>query len=291
MNRRGHPTIRSEGRDPSPSLRSADRSAVLRFCCADKGLAGDLRDVAECVYRHYGGDRDRRLVADPGEIREISLGGRAGVVGVRLKGRSWCVKLFYDQRLRTRLRVLLGLAKARRAYRNGLRLDRLDIRCPRMLGYAEKRPGQLPLIVTEWVTEAVGLDQWIARHGVSRPLIASLARFLRHMHDRGVTHLDLSPRNLLAAPSGKGFDLWLLDCEDARFRRHLSERRRLADLHHLDERLLCTVSLRDRLRFLRDYAGPKYPTWRDTLGRMMETSQSKYARQYRDRPNSRRGPV
>ena len=288
---RGHPTTSSEGQNPSPGPRITGRPAVLRFRSADQGLSGDLRDVAECVYRHYGGGQDRWVVADSGEIQQISLGGRAGVVGVRLRGRSWCVKLFYDERLRTRLRVFLGLAKARRAYRNGLRLNRLGIRCPRMLGYAEKRPGQLPLIVTERVSDAVGLDQWVARHGVSRPLITSLARFLRHMHDKGVTHLDLSPRNLLAAPAGKGFDLWLLDYEDARFRRRLSDRLRLADLHHLDERMLCTASLRDRLRFLREYAGPKYPAWRDALGRMIETSQSKYARQYRDRLDSRRGRV
>ena len=147
------------------------------------------------------------------------------------------------------------------------------------------------MIVMELLAEAERLDRWIARHGTGRALVRSVARFLRHMHDQGVTHVDLSPRNLLVTPAGDGFSVCLLDCEDARFRRRVTPGLRLADLHHLDERLLSAVSLRDRLRFLREYAGPQYPTWRKALGRMIRASRSKYVQAYRDLIRSRNGPI
>ena len=250
-------------------------------CPADCRQAAYVARVAERVYDHYDGHESRWALSDSQDIWKISLGGRAGVVGVHLEGRSCCVKLFYDRRLRTRLKVPLGLANAKRAYRSGLRLQELGIRSPKLIGYAEQSSGRLPLIVMEMVTEAMQLDHWIAQHTVGRPLIAALARFLRHMHDSGVTHRDLSPRNLLVASKRRGFNVWLLDWEDVRFRRTMPDQLRLADLHHLDERLLCDVSLRDRLRFLREYAGHKDSPWQDALGRMIEASRSKYVQRYR----------
>jgi len=95
----------------------------------------------------------------------------------------------------------------------------------------------------------------------------------------------------MVGPTGKGFNVWLLDCEDARFRRAVPERLRLANLHHLDERLLCCVSIRDRLRFLRAYTGQKDSPWREVLGRTIEGSRSKYVREYREHLRSRSRPA
>jgi tRNA A-37 threonylcarbamoyl transferase component Bud32 len=265
------------------------KNGTIQFCSAQPPWDAVIPRVAERVYGVYDGRESRWALADSPDLWRISMGGRAGVVGVRVEGRPCCVKLYYDRRLQTRLRDLVGLAKARRAYRNGLRLEAMGVRSPRILGYAEQRPGQLPLLVMELLTSAWRLDQWIAHHGVTRPLVAAVARSIRLMHDQGVTHVDLSPRNLMVSPSHGGFDVWLLDCEDARFRHALSDRVRLADLHHLDERLLCSVSLRDRLRFLQEYTGRRDSPWRRTLDRMVRTSRSKYAQAYRLR-QSRPGP-
>jgi tRNA A-37 threonylcarbamoyl transferase component Bud32 len=265
----------------SRAPQSLYKSGTIRFCSARPDLDDVISRVAEHVYGSYDGGECRWALTDSPQLWRISLGGRAGVVGVNVGGHPCCAKLYYDWRLHTRLRVLLGLAKARRAYSRGLRLERLGIRSPRILGYAEQRPGQLPLLVMELLTDVLTLDQWIARHGVTRPLIASVARLIRHMHDQGAIHVDLSPRNLVVSPSATGFHVWLLDCEDVRFRRHLSDRARLADLHHLDERVLRTVSLRSRLRFLQEYAGRRDSPWKKALDRMVRTSRSKYVEAYR----------
>jgi serine/threonine protein kinase len=120
------------------------------------------------------------------------------------------------------------------------------------------------------------LDHWAARQRAGRDAIVSLARFLRHMHDQGVAHIDLSPRNILIRTGAGGLEFFLLDYEDVRFAAHLSRRRRLDNLNHLHERTVRLISLRDRLRFLREYAGPDYEAWRDDLSRMIRRSRSKH---------------
>jgi len=99
--------------------------------------------------------------------------------------------------------------------------------------------------------------------------VIALARYLRNMHDHGVSHVDLSPRNILIRHAGAEAEFLLLDYEDARFARDLSYRKRLDNLHHLHERVAQLVPLRDRLRFLRAYAGPDYRLYRQALQPMM----------------------
>ncbi|MBP8303437.1 MAG: hypothetical protein KBE04_04845 [Phycisphaerae bacterium] len=258
------------------------RNDTRIFCSSGPDTDPDILRVAEQVYRRYDDRQARWALADGPQIWRICLGRRSAVVGVRQDGRLYAAKLFYDQRARTRLRVRLGLAKARRAYRNGLRLAERGIPCPRTLGYVEQRPGRLPLLVMELLADAAQLDHWIDRRGVTRPLVEAVARFVRHLHDQGIFHRDLSPRNLMVGPSGQTFRVWLVDYEDARFRRTVSPRRRLANLHHLHERLLCRVSLRDRLRFLRAYAGPGYRAWRDPLRGRIQTRRSRKVQAYHE---------
>ncbi len=229
-----------------------------------------IREVCETVYASYSGGADRWQLVDTPQIWQISFGGRAGVVGVRVHGRVSCAKLFYDKRLRNPLRVALGLGKGRRAYRNGVRLGQLGVKCPQMWGYAERRPWGPGMIVTELIQDGKRLDHWIAEHGTSSALACALGRTLRDMHDKGVSHLDLSPRNILVRRCGDSFDFLLLDYEDARFSRQVSRRRRLENLHHLHERMIRLASVRERLRFLRAYAPPDYRAWRDTLRRMLD---------------------
>lgn len=235
-----------------------------------------VRAVSEAVYASYPGTGSRWQLVDSDQMWRISFGGRAGVLGVRLKGRTGCVKLFYDERLFNRLRALAGFSKARRAYRRGRRLQQLGINCPHMWGYVERWPGKHGMIVTELIEDALRLDLWIAQHRVSREIIGALARFIRHMHDRGVSHMDLSPRNIFVRLHGRDYEFLLLDYEDARFARRVGRYRRLENLHHLHERLASSVSVRDRLRFLRAYAPEDYRAWRNTLRRRLARSMRRW---------------
>ncbi len=235
-----------------------------------------IRAVSEKVCASYTGGGDRWQLVDSDQIWQISFGGRAGVVGIRLHGRTGCVKLFYDERLRNKLRTGLGFSKGRRAYRNGLRLAQLGINCPQMWGYAERKPSGPGMIVTELIDNGTRLDHWVSEQGASRRVVLALARFLRDMHDKGISHVDLSPRNVLIRPRDGALDFLLLDYEDVRFARRLGRRTRLKNLHHLHERMLQYVSVRDRLRFLREYAPRDYKTWRNALRRMIGDKPSKH---------------
>jgi tRNA A-37 threonylcarbamoyl transferase component Bud32 len=240
------------------------------YCCANDPDADYVRDVARLVYAGYHGESAQWQLQDSPQMWRISLGGRAAVVGVRLQGRVCCVKLFYDERFQTRLRTRLGLSKGRRAYQNGLRLQQAGVNCPPMWGYAERRPSGPALVVTALADDCLRVDHWAVRRGVPRAAVLALARFLRAMHDTGISHVDMSPRNIMVRVVGARYEFFLLDYEDARFAARVSRRTRLENLHHLHERMMQHVSARDRLRFLREYAGADYRVCRDTLRRRID---------------------
>jgi tRNA A-37 threonylcarbamoyl transferase component Bud32 len=242
------------------------------YCCADERDADYVRDVARMVYAGCRGGSGNWPWQDSPRMWRISLGGRAAVVGVRLQERTCCVKLFYGERFQTRLRTRLGLSKGRRAYQNGLRLRQAGVNCPAMCGYAERRPSGPALIVTDLANDCLRVDHWAIRVGVPREAVLALARFLRDMHDAGVSHVDMSPRNIMVRPAGAAFEFFLLDYEDARFSARVPRRTRLENLHHLHERMIQHVSVRDRLRFLREYAREDYPAYRAVLRRKIDAA-------------------
>ena len=245
------------------------RADNLLFCSDNERDLDYVRAVSELVLARYNGETYHWRPARSDELWRIFTGGRASVVGVRHAGRVACVKLFYDDRWRTRIRTRLGLSKARRAYRNGLRLRTAGVLCPQMIGYAERRPTGPALLVTELITGAARIDHWLAQRGIGRDMAEALARSLRAMHDKGVCHLDLSPRNILVRQRDGGFEFLMVDYEDARFASEIGRRQRIDNLHHLHERMAQCASLRDRLRFLRFYAGREYRAYRQALRQRM----------------------
>lgn len=258
-----------------------NRSKQIRLECTQPADRPYLEKVQALVLQQYDGQGPHWQLQSTENLWPISLGGRAGVVGVRIDQRTCCVKLFYDQRWTTRLRTFWGRAKARRAYHNALALCAKGVTCPSPLGYAERRPTGPTLLITELINNGQRLDHWIMDHGVSRSLIMVMARFLRHMHDSGFTHKDLSPRNVLIGSEDQGPTPYILDYEDIRCPAPVSLTNRLDNLHHLDERLLQILTLRERLQFLRAYAKEDYCAYRKALGKKLIESQSKYVQEYR----------
>ncbi len=254
---------------------------TIHYACHHEADQRYLKRVTAEVLQSYD-TRGAQWQVRPGPtLWPISLGGRAGVVGVRVQDRVCCAKLFYDRRWTTLLRTCLGRAKGKGAYHRALRLRQTGVSCPAPIGYAELRPWGPVLLVTELIADGHRLDHWIEANGTHRAGIDALARFLRAMHDHGITHQDLSPRNILVRSAGATCELYILDYEDTRFAARVSEKARLDDLHHLNERCLMAVGLRDRLRCLRGYAGPSYRRYREMLNQRMTASKSKYVEAFR----------
>jgi len=86
-----------------------------------------------------------------------------------------------------------------------------------------------------------------------------LARMIRRMHARGAYHRDLKGGNVVVGPDA-GF--YLVDLDAVRFRREVSERRRVFNLAQLNASLPAPLTRADRLRFLRWYAGRESGVWR-----------------------------
>jgi 3-deoxy-D-manno-octulosonic acid kinase len=121
-------------------------------------------------------------------------------------------------------------------------------------------------LLTREVGGSVDLDAWLRGRGPAgappAPRVARRAgRAVRELHDAGVRHADLHPKNLLLTPQGQ---VLVLDLDKARcFDRPLSDAPRAANLLRLaravDKLALqgTPTSARLALRFLEGYAGTR----------------------------------
>jgi serine/threonine protein kinase len=85
-----------------------------------------------------------------------------------------------------------------------------------------------------------------------RGLADRLARWIRSMHSRGISHRDLKAANILVAPDG---ECQFIDLVGVRTRRGVPRRVRIRDLTRLNASFVGSphVTRTDRLRFLRAY--------------------------------------
>jgi tRNA A-37 threonylcarbamoyl transferase component Bud32 len=109
-------------------------------------------------------------------------------------------------------------------------------------------------LLCDLVPEARHLHDAIreAEADAKRQLIDTLARWVRLMHERGVSHRDLKAANILVTPAG---DCQFIDLVGVRTMRNVSRELRIRDLTRLNASFVQApnVSRTDRLRFLRTY--------------------------------------
>jgi tRNA A-37 threonylcarbamoyl transferase component Bud32 len=172
-------------------------------------------------------------------------GGAVPVVFKRVNVRSWLDPL----------KNLVRRSHAVRSWANGHALRDRWLPTPRPLAVFHRYRGGLPAegyILTEMVPDAAPLRP------AGRDLIERLARVLRAMHDRGVSHRDLKAPNILLAD---GTDPVLIDLVGVRTRVNLTVAKRAKELSRLNASFVNdpAVSRTDRLRFLRVYlaTGPR----------------------------------
>lgn len=95
------------------------------------------------------------------------------------------------------------------------------------------------------------------RHGYCRRKTVSdaLAREIRRLHDAGIYTRDLQETNLMVEQREDVLRFYFLDLEDFRRVRHVSRRRRMLNLVHLDRSIGRFICRAGRLNFLYAYEG------------------------------------
>ncbi|MBA4189779.1 MAG: hypothetical protein C0467_17480 [Planctomycetaceae bacterium] len=219
-----------------------------------RGLA--VRDIPEFTLRALLEDPDAvfarpdtRILKDSktSTVAAFSLPTPTGPMPVILKRvnvRSWAEPL----------KNLFRRSAIIRSWVNGHTLRDRGIPTPRPLAAFHRYRNGLPAegyILTDLVPDAVQLDV-AGKTGVSRAVWFRLARILRAMHDRGVSHRDLKAPNILL--SGEREPV-LIDLVGVRTGVNLTVERRAKELTRLCVSFLSnpTVTHTDRLRFLLAY--------------------------------------
>lgn len=239
-----------------------------------RGLA--VRDLPDDFLRTLLADPDAPFAAATGPtilkdcatstVAVIPMPTPAGVVPVvfkRVNAKSWA----------SPVKNLLHRSAILRSWSNGHTLRDRQLPTPRPLAVFHRHRLGCPTVgylLTELVPGAVQLDAAVAAGAEEAPL--RLARVLRMMHDRGVSHRDLKAANILLA---RGTDPVLIDLVGVRTGVRLDVARRAKELARLNVSFLSSrdVTLSDRLRFLRAYlsAGPAlgvgWKSWWDLVSR------------------------
>jgi tRNA A-37 threonylcarbamoyl transferase component Bud32 len=194
--------------------------------------------------------------------------------------------------------ALVRRSPAVRSWVWGHGLRERDLPTPRPLAVFHRIRNGLPCegyLLTEKVENAVGLREHLAtitalpepeRRQRLRHLIDRIARLLRALHERGLTHRDLKAANILMA----GDEPRLIDLVGVRQPRRVSRRERVRNLARLNASFLDFpgLSRSDRLRFLRVYLQFGFSgrdRWKRWWAAIDEVTRAKAAR------NARRGRV
>jgi tRNA A-37 threonylcarbamoyl transferase component Bud32 len=163
---------------------------------------------------------------------------------------------------------LVRRSAALRSWVLGHGLRERHLPTPRPLAVLHRRHGGRAhegYLLTEKVPDAVDLHSFLAaagegaeRRSAVRAKVEQLARLVRELHRRGLSHRDLKASNVLVPRPGQpapGFGAWLIDLVGVVRHRRLRRHRRVQNLARLNASFYHSDALTrtDRLRFLRVY--------------------------------------
>jgi tRNA A-37 threonylcarbamoyl transferase component Bud32 len=185
--------------------------------------------------------------------------------------------------LRSRAEPLKNLFRASHVLRSWVNGHTLRDRClptPRPLAVFHRYRATLPCegyLLTELVPDAKPLDPG------DGPAMVRLARLLRAMHDRGVSHRDLKAANVLLA---RGAEPVLVDLVGVRALTPPCDRQRAKELARLNASFLGTAASRTaRLRFLLAYLAAgvvRRGGWKSWWGAVARATAAKVAKNRRN---------
>jgi tRNA A-37 threonylcarbamoyl transferase component Bud32 len=253
-----------------------------------------VREVDAATAAAFRLDPDAPFAGDAGDVLKASRSATVGLVtiGTAAGRRPMVYKRFRVTHRTDYVTALFRPPPALRSWTNGHALIDRGLPTPRPWLVLHRRRFGLSgvgYLLCDLVPDARHLHD--ALHGLGarqkRRLIDVLARWVRLLHERGVSHRDLKAANILITPVG---ECQFIDLVGVRTRRRVPGRVRVRDLARLNASFVASPNLSraDRLRFLRTYlvwglrgsAG-----WKDWWDRVRGATEAKVRRnQRRNRP-------
>jgi len=207
---------------------------------------------------------DPRLLLDSPAARFVKDHRRTAVASTVVEGRELFVKRFKPYAWYRRLEWAAVGTPARRSWRRSTELEAAGFRVAPRLAVAETHRFGLPedcFFVTEAIAGAEPAGQFWRRRGARAPIrertamLAVMASELHRFHEAGFYSRDSNADNFLVREREGAIEVYLLEVENVRRLRAVSERRRMKNLVQLYRPVRGEVRLLDRLRFLRAYRG------------------------------------
>lgn len=158
------------------------------------------------------------------------------------------------------IKELFRHSKGRKAWVSGNGLMVRGVATLKPLGLAEER-SRLGLKKSFFVMEALEKGQELDRYlwnGFQdvfrkRLFIKTFAQWLAHLHKLNIYHQDMKACNILVSKNGDHWNFHLLDLEDVRLDRKVTEKEVFENFLQLNTSIPRAVTKTDRLRFLKEY--------------------------------------
>lgn len=180
-------------------------------------------------------------------------------------GMSYYYKEFFNRGLKDILRNLIGLYRAKKAYKAGYMLLEKNFHTPKpvLFGIAKKNFFAMKNFL---ITEAVDAErtyEHLKKHYIlplsfelikeKRSLIYAAGREIGRLHKSGIFHGDLRVGNILISRTGDDAIFYFIDNERTVKRKILSKKYRLKNLVQLNMLGLPHITKTDRFRFINSY--------------------------------------
>jgi tRNA A-37 threonylcarbamoyl transferase component Bud32 len=218
-----------------------------------------VRDLDEGIVANLFEDPDALFAGDGAKILKSSRSATVCITsGSTANGnRPMVFKRFKVTHRTDHLATLFRPPPATRSWTNGHALIDRGLPTPRpclLLHRTQFGLQGVGYLLSELVPEAQHLHEAIDQSDPRERwrLIDRIARWIRLMHERGVSHRDLKAANILVGSDG---ECHFIDLVGVRTRRRVPRRVRVRDLARLNASFVSSpvVGRSDRLRFLRTY--------------------------------------
>jgi len=175
-------------------------------------------------------------------------------------GKKLSVKDYHPVTIWDRFKEHFRRSKGMRAWIAGNGLKARGVLTLKPLGLAEKRDWlglKESFFSMEVLEGAQELDRYIINHLENlkerRLFTKVFAQWLSHYHDKDLYHRDMKTCNILVSKNGETWNFYLLDLEDVRLNKKVSERDLFKSFLQLNTSAPKIITTTDRFRFFKNY--------------------------------------